>query len=765
MSTKDVTLPMQRRREERQDTQRHEYTRVADEDEERPPPYRFEFPVEPTPSLYKRAALILLLILAFYTSITLRTTGSSSWKPSNRPLWRDPAVRQTLLETPCTMRLRDNLRHYTSKHHLAGSPADREMAEWTRDQIKRYGIEAKLQEFYVYLNFPREEGRRISLLDGAGNAIWNASLTEDVIEEDDGTKGDDLVPPFHGHSKNGTAEGQLVYANYGSVDDFERLVKNNIQIKGKIALVRYLGTQGDRALKVKAAQDFGAIGCIIFSDPAEDGFVRGPVYPDGPWRPESAVQRGAVSLMNQFAGDVLTPGEPAYKDAKRLAPANSPALVQIPSIPISYRDVKPLLEALSGKGLKVSAVGPNWQGGLPLEYWTGGRDSPVVHLSNIQDEGVYPIWNVIAEIPGVEDAHHYVVAGNHRDSWAGSACDPNSGSSVLLEMARGFGKLLETGWRPRRTIILGSWDGEEANLIGSTEYVEDIVTDLRKGGVAYINVDGAAHSSQFMVSATSSLSPVIREIGELVLDPQTNKSLTDLANERGDKVGLLGAGSDFVAFQDFAGVPSVSMTFSTADGVFPVYHSSYDSFHYMEKFGNPGFVYHKAMAQMWGLLVAELADAHIVPVNLTQTARDLNSYVVNLEKVLEEEDIKVPVSELDDAVSTLYEAISQFEWTVNEYQDLLMSNFGQEDDLLKRHRRHINNRLVAFEKSFLDLKGLDGRPWFKHVIFSPAATNGYDAAVFPGVIDAIARKDTVAVERNIRRVAEHISAAGHHLVA
>lgn len=454
----------------------------------------------------------------------------------------DPeSVRMHVQATVDTDKIEQHLRKITQNDHLAGTEGDYVLAKYVADSFRASGLEeVHMEEFDVYLNYPKVGGRKVEILGADGGVFWSAKIDEDPIYTDPPRQ---ETPVFHGHSRSGDVTGPLIYANYGSREDFKRLYDSGIDTRGAIALVRYYGSQGDRALKVKAAELAGFAGCIIYSDPVDDGFLKGEPAPEGRYMPQWGVQRGAVSLMSWVVGDVLTPGWASTKDAKRISKDNNPGLVNIPSIPLSWGDAQNLLQSIKGFGFLCP---DDYKGAVPdVEFWSGNSSSPKVHLVNDQDEvEKQPIWNVMAKIRGVEQREKSIIIGNHRDAWVYGATDPGSGTAVMLEVARVFGDLVRKGWRPLRTIEFASWDGEEYNLIGSTEYVEGNIDRLRRDAFAYLNVDVAVAGQDFRAAG----SPVFRKALLRVLDRTSdltrNATLRELWDRRGGELEGLGAGSD-----------------------------------------------------------------------------------------------------------------------------------------------------------------------------------------------------------------------------
>ncbi|KAI9929106.1 hypothetical protein ASPWEDRAFT_25049 [Aspergillus wentii DTO 134E9] len=664
----------------------------------------------------------------------------------------------------------ENLRRITSYPHMAGTEGSFVLAEWIEQEFRNAALDnIEMEEFQVYLNYPQKDGRRVAIVDPPDLA-WEASLQE---------KGQE-TPVFHGHSKSGNVTGPLIYANYGSREDFQYLADKGISLNGSIALVRYYGTESDRALKIKAAEMAGAAGCIIYSDPAEDGFVKGPAYPKGRYMPEDGVQRGGVSLMSWVAGDVLSPGFASTPGEKnRLKPEDSPGLTNIPSIPIAWGDARRLLQVLKGHGSKVPL---DWVGGVPdvSQWWTGDSSSPTVNLMNLQDEVErQPIYNVFGRIVGLEQPDKKIIIGNHRDSWCLGGVDPGSGTAVFLEVVRVFGELLTYGWRPLRTIEFASWDGEEYNLIGSTEHVEKELGNLRNDAYAYLNVDVGVSGTDFTASASPLYERVVLQILGRISDPVTNKTLKDIWEEKQKKLGGLGAGSDYVAFQDIAGTSSIDFGF--AGEPYP-YHSCYENFDWMTKFGDPEFQYHKALGQFWGLLLLEFADTAILPFDMEVYASHVHGYITDLEKYAKDQSIPVVraspenVTARDSSVDIqpLYDAAAKFEANAAQFQkwgqiwhDIVWGSGGFESNVMAVQRMSHNTRMGNFETNLLDLDeggGIPNRTQFKHVIFGPQLWSGYDVTFFPAIRDSIDAGDWNQTQTWIDKVATIIDRASDLLI-
>lgn len=675
----------------------------------------------------------------------------------------DPeAVRAFVQDYVDAARIEQYLQHITGYDHVAGTEGDLYMAEWMKEQWREQGNldDIALLSYFVYLNYPKSGGRGVSLVKGR-NASWRADLEEAIL---DPFKQQTLA--WHGHSFSGSAEGHLVYANGGSREDFAWLQENGINLNGSIALMRYYSTQGDRALKVKAAEDAGCIGALIYSDPVDDGSVKGPVWPDGPWRPEDSLQRGGVSLMSWVVGDPLTPGYGSTKDAKRLSHEESKGLVKIPSLPLAWRDAKVLLDNLRGQG---KPVPKDWIGGdkdFAGGWFSGkdGDDAAIVHMDNDNDSNdKQQIWNLHGLIEGLEQPEKKVIVGNHRDSWCFGSVDPGSGSAVMMEMVRIFGELRKLGWRPLRTIEFVSWDAEEYNLVGSTEYVEDNMDYLRDNAVAYLNVDVGVYGPNpvFRAAGSPLWQRSLLHVIDRVNTPDGSKTLRQVWDETESRLEGLGAGSDYVAFQDMAGTTSIDFGFEGAPHGFP-YHSCYETFDWMKKFGDPDFSWHRVLAQIWALLIIEVADRPLLPFDVRTYASAiggaysdaLQSYAESQFTKLGSPDGHQDLAETGFSIKSLKETASQLNDVAEDFhrfEDIWTANVfatgGLESTQFTARRIEYNNALTKFETDLLDLPtgnkdddgqhGVPGREQFKHVIFGPQAWSGYDEAFFPAVRDAL----------------------------
>lgn len=644
--------------------------------------------------------LYLLFMSDMFSNMARRLGGGQMFDPES--------VRIHVQSSIDKDRIRDNLKHFTSYSHLAGSEGDYALAMDTKNLFVKYGLEdVTVDEYYVYLNYPKADGRAVQILGADGKPTWTAKLEEGELNE--GTAGHQTFA-FHGHSKSGDVKGPLIYANYGSREDFKRLYDSGIDTKGAIALVKYYGSQGDRALKVKAAELAGFAGCIIYSDPKDDGFLRGDVAPDGRFMPADGVQRGAVSLMSWVVGDVLTPGWESKKGLPRMKPEQTTGLVQIPSLPLAWRDAQVLLQHIKGFG---QPCPEEWEGGVPEigEWWTGNLSGPVVRLRNEQDEVKdQPIWNVYGRIVGVEQPEKSIIIGNHRDAWSYGATDPGSGTAIMMELVRIFGDLLDRGWRPLRTIEFMSWDAEEYNLIGSTEFVENRLDSLRKDGYVYINIDTPIVGDEFHASGSPVFQKILYRVIDRIYDPKQNTTLRELWDNRNAQIEGLGAGSDYVAFQDIAGVSSLDLFFDGPGGApYHPYHSNYDNFDWMDTVGDPGFLHHGMMGELIGLLLLELADRPILPFDMAAYANALYKWIDELVDWSENKGANqaghtpLDMNVLKEAALQVIDGVASFQDWEHVWQNSVLAANGWEPIRLGSKRCEYNDFMSQFETGLLDI--------------------------------------------------------------
>jgi N-acetylated-alpha-linked acidic dipeptidase len=647
-----------------------------------------------------------------------------------------------------------HLKILTAEPHLASSPEDRKTADYVAEKFRQAGLETEIVPYRVLMNQPRAV--RVEAFDETGRLLMKGP-TREHVPGDPYQDDPRVVMPFNGSSASGDVTGQVVYANYGSLEDFDFLAAQHIDLHGKIVICRY--GANFRGVKVYVAQQRGALGVLIYSDPQDDGYFKGDAYPNGPWRPETGVQRGSVQFLFQYPGDPETPGVAStldLPDSARISPkGNQP---QIVSIPISYHDAAPILKALKGQG-----VPQGWQGALPFSYHLGevsGAGAVKVHLYSQQDYQRRIIWDVIGRIPGTVYPDELVIAGNHRDAWVYGAADPNSGTAAMLESVHGIGVLLKQGWRPQRTILFCSWDGEEEGLIGSTEWVEQHGKQLERA-VAYFNTDVAVSGPEFIAAAVPSLKQFIRDIARSVPSPLGStvyaqwKKLRRAPDPRRSSnnppppgevdISDLGSGSDFTPFLQHAGVPSTDIG---SEGPYGVYHSVFDNYAWFTQNADPHFLYLQQMARVFGLEALRMADADVLPYDYVAYAHSISAYIEAAKRRAEASNENSPeqgtravdekIAELDFAPALA--AAARFATAAEAAHNRQTAPTG---DLAK-----LNRALRQTETALLSEAGLPNRAWYRHTIFAPGQYTGYAAVVIPGVNEAIsARNPSVAAQQ------------------
>ena len=675
--------------------------------------WRFALPKLGSTALFLLVArvLALIVVLGFLYLLFASNVFSDMARRMARQI--DPETLRIHIQASVDPRvIRDNLKHFTSYAHLSGTEGDFALMEDIELMFQSYGLdEVKRDVYHVYLNYPKADGRAVQVLGPDGKPTWSAKLEEEETHSE--TAGHQTYA-FHGHSKSGTVKGPLIYANYGTREDFEMLKKKGIDTKGAIALVRSRGSQDDPALQVKAAELAGFSGCLIFSNPGDHGrFQPQSGAPNGPHLPADGVERASVSLRNWVVGDVLTPGWGSKERMPRMKVDQTKGLVKIPSLPLAWRDAEPLLKRLKGFGDPI----PDTWSSSAFDYkdmWTGNASSPIVLLKNEQDEiEKQPIWNVYGRIEGIEQEEKRVIIGNHRDAWGFGAASPHSGTAIMLEIARIMGDLVARGWRPQRTIEFMSWDGGAQNLIGSTEYVEQNDESLRKDAFAYINLDKAVSGDTFRAAGSPVFHRLLLQILNRVGDPFYNTTLRDRWEQRQGRIEGLGTDSDYVAFQDIVGTSSLDLHF---DGKGYPRHSNWDNFDWMEQHGDPGFVYHALLAQVLGLLVLELSDRLVLPFDMISYASSLSTWTDKLELWADEQGAKkaaigpekkpFSLAALKDAVKEVDKSVHEFIKFEVAWENSVMASNGWEPSSTGRQRCEYNSRMAKFESDLLDLDGV-----------------------------------------------------------
>jgi N-acetylated-alpha-linked acidic dipeptidase len=649
-------------------------------------------------------------------------------------------------------------RYLTAEPHAAGTARNKHLAEWIAERYRGYGLEdVKLHKYDVLLPWPTHVSVTMT-----APTHFEASLKEDVVATDPDTRLDP-GPTYFGMTGSGDVTGELIYASSGNPADYDWLEQQGIDPRGKIAIVRYSVPYSYRGFKAQVAQQRGVKALLIYSDPQEDGYRKGLTFPDGPYGPESHIQRGALTYDFIVPGDPLTPGWASVAGARRITSAEARSVPTVIAVPLSWRDAKPLLEALTGP----VAPAP-WQGALPLTY-RAGPGPATVRVNVAMDDSIRSIWVVEGRIRGSDEPDKYVVLGNHRDAWVFGGVDPSSGSATQLELARALGGLAREGKRPKRSIVFASWDAEEWHLTGSTEWGEQFEDDLRRNAIAYLNVDGSTSGSEFSAGTVGSLNRLIVETVRDVRDPATRGSVLDawgtaLRAERERVIGggasstttsdrpidypgnALGSGSDYTVFLNFLGIPIVEMSF---DGPYGVYHSMYDNYQWMTRFGDPGFRYMTAMSEVWGRMALRLANAEVYPFDFALYANRVFGFLDQLQKTPGAE--RLDLQPARSAVTRWRRAGIALDSTLRAV--LALPDSGRPS----RPQRAMNESLRAVEQQFLNPAGIPDRPWFRHVLYAPRPT--YAAMTLPGVLEAVEEKDLVRAAQQVTVLTARLNAA------
>jgi len=688
---------------------------------------------------------------------------------------------------PDPKNLRSYMERLTAHPHNVGSPYDKDNAEWLLAKFKEFGLDAQIETFSVLFPTPKE--RLVELVDGGPH--FTAKLQEPPVSGDptsDQTA--EQLPTYNAYSIDGDVTAPLVYVNYGVPEDYEVLERRGVSVKGAIVIARY--GRSWRGIKPLVGAEHGAVGCIIYSDPRDDGYSGGDTFPKGPWRPKDGVQRGSVQDSAIFMGDPLTPGIGATADAKRVPIKDAQTLTKIPVLPISYADAEPLLAAIGGP------VAPReWRGALPITYRIGPGPAKV-HLKVFSNWEMKALYDVIAKIPGSTFPDEWVIRGNHHDAWVNGAEDPISGMVTVLEEARSMGELLKQGWKPKRTLIYCAWDGEEPGLLGSTEWVETHLDDLRKHAVMYINSDSNSRG-YLEVEGSHTLEHFINDVARDVQDPETKlsawkrsqlKQIADASSaeerrevrERHDlRLDMLGGGSDHAPFINFAGVASLGIGYGGEDHG-GIYHSIYDDFYWYTHFSDYDFIYGRALCQTGGTAMMRMADADLLPFQFADFSDDVKMYVREVEKFagqqrdeIQERNLKIqeglyeatadpreawvtPKKEempphlnfapLDNAVEDLARSSAEYQKVL----DRVSANGGA--GLASSSVQEVNQLLIQSERKLTTPEGLPGRFWYKHQLYAPGAYTGYAAKAIPAVRESLEQKKWKEAEQAAARVAQ-----------
>lgn len=683
--------------------------------------------------------------------------------------------------------LRAWMRQIAARPHHLGSPYDKANADFIAGLFRSWGYDVTITDYQVL--FPTPLVRKVELV---APTKFVASLTEPPLKEDPTTSQTaEALPPYNVYAADGDVTAELVYVNYGIPADYDELERRGIDVKGKIVIARYGGSW--RGIKPKVAAEHGAVGCLIYSDPREDGYFQGDVYPTGGWRSDRAAQRGSVMDIPSYTGDPLTPGVAATKDAKRPPFKEAPALMKIPVLPISYADAQPLLKALGGP-----TVPQAWRGALPIPYHIGPGPARV-HLQLQFDWKLAPAYSVIATLKGSELPDQWIVRGNHHDAWVNGASDPVSGMVAVMEEARAIGVLAKAGWKPKRTIVFAAWDGEEQGLLGSTEWVEDHAALLKKNAVAYINSDSNSRGV-FDAGGSHSLERFVNEIAQAVPEPKKGGTVGDrvlasavlsgspeqraaVRETRLFEIDALGSGSDYTPFLQHLGIASLSIGFG-GDGEYGQYHSIYDSIAHFERFMDPDYAYGVALAKVGGRTVMRLADADLLPFAFTRAAARIKSYVADLQKVADamRTDTTEHNRRIDDGVFTIVanpadklappkkrDAVPAFDFTpltnaverlsvaARRYDAKAGAAVAAGADQASAVAA-ANAVLVTAERALTRSEGLPRRPWYVHQIYAPGFYTGYGVKTLPAVREAIEERTWDEAKAQIPNVAASIEA-------
>jgi N-acetylated-alpha-linked acidic dipeptidase len=713
------------------------------------------------------ASLVLLVLLppAFVSRpLAAQSPAQNSVQPAvfgYADFTAQSKIEDKFLAVPDAKLAGQHLKILTSEPHLASTPEDRKTAEYVAQKFRAAGLETEIVPYRVLMNQPKTV--RVEAYDASGKLLMSGPTREHV----DGDPYQDdprVVMPFNGSSGSGDVTAEVVYANYGRLEDFDHLAAQHIDLKGKIVLVRY--GANFRGVKVYLAEQRGAAGVLIYSDPHDDGYYKGDAYPIGPWRPETGVERGSVQYIFKYSGDPETPGVAStldLPDSARVSPYGSQP--HIISIPLSYHDAAPILQALRGP-----SVPQEWQGALPFRYHlgqVGGPGGVKVHLVSVQDYQRRIIWDVIGKIKGTEYPDEWVVVGNHRDAWVYGAVDPSSGTAAMLESVHGLGALTKQDWRPKRTIVFASWDAEEEGLIGSTEWVEQNAQALEHA-VAYFNTDVAVAGTDFSASAVPSLKQFLRELTRSVPSPLggtvyqqwriNHSSPSEQPSQDGHAasapptpgeeihVGDLGSGSDFTPFFQHIGVPSTDIG---SDGPYGVYHSVFDNYAWYTLNTDPNFVFLQEMARVLGLEALRMADADVLPYDYVAYAAAIRSYIEAAKK--KAVDRKLDSIEFAPAQA----AAARFSAAAGHARTQQIAASG---DLAR-----LNQALRQTETALISEQGLPNRPWFRHTIYAPGEFTGYSAVVIPGVNEAIDARDLKLATQQLTVLTQALTRAAQTL--
>ena len=679
------------------------------------------------------AATALLLIFA-----ALLFCRRNSW-----PLFNPAAFKSFVDRTISAEKIDGYLRYLTAEPHVAASPRNDELARYVYDKWKEFGLEdVTLATYDVLLSFPRTIAVEL-----VSPSSLRLEIKEREYTEDPATLNPEVGLPYNAYSRSGDITAPLVYANGGNPQDYDLLERRGIDVKGKIALVRYSSPYSYRGFKAFTAEKRGLVGLLIYSDPMEDGYSRGPVFPDGPWGPPSHIQRGGIPYDFIYPGDPLTPGWASKPGARRLSLEEAESLPKIISVPLSAENARPLLDSLDGE-----TAPPEWQGALPISYRLSGSQTRV-RMKVEMEESVKTITNVIGRFKGTESPEEVILVGNHRDAWVYGGVDPSSGTACLMELARALGEAKRAGLRPERTVILASWDAEEFTLTGSTEWGEDNKKWLDTSLVAYLNVDSSASGRNFSVQAVPSLIPIIHQALKEVEDPVEKRPVYEVwkagipagkSEKEEGCVEPIGSGSDHAVFLQHIGAPALDMSFA---GDYGVYHSVYDNYYWMTHFGDPGMLYTAALAKIWAHMIIDLACRPLLPLDWAVYAREMRGYLAGWAERHDPEKKKS---------ASLFVLLREMEEAAARLTPYLFDP-GKGSVRAPAARRRINELIIGLERAFTDPEGIPHRPWYKHLVFGARYT--YAVLLFPELTEASEAADDDGVLTALANLEKSASAA------
>lgn len=726
------------------------------------------------------ACLLLLSVAAYAVEPSAPSTPMRGYTAEHSAT--EVQLEEKFRALPDQARLRENMRRMTARPHHVGSPYDKDNAEWLVAQLKSYGLDAKIEEFEAL--FPTPKSRRLELL---GPTKFVAKLEEPALAVDPTSdQKKEQLPTYNAYSRDGDVTAPLVYVNYGSPADYEELERMGVSVKGAIVIARYGQTW--RGIKPKLAAEHGAVGCLIYSDPKDDGYGRGEPYPQGPMRPAKGVQRGSVMDMPVYPGDPQTPGVGAKPGVKTIPLDQVQTITKIPVMPISYADATPFLQALGGQ-----TVPENWRGGLPFTYRVG-PSKVMAHFAVSFNWDRKPLYDVVATIPGATMPDEWVIRGNHHDAWVNGAGDPISGASPELEEARALGELLKQGWKPQRTIMYCWWDGEEPALLGSTEWAEFHADELKQHAVAYFNSDGNGRG-MFRAEGAHSLENFINGVVKDVKDPETGMSVWKRAKLAGavrggrgseaegaasdssrldTRIGALGSGSDYTVFIDHLGIPSANLGFGGEDEGGGQYHSIYDDFYWYTHFSDTDFAYGKALAQTAGTMMMRMADAGVLPYQFSDEADTVHQYVTEVKRLadtmrsqIKERNSLLAEGAYKAAADPKKMSVAPPVGVVPPYFNFAPLDQASDDltaaaaaydkavaaGVVADRDAAVNGDVMKAEQALLDSTGLPNRPWFENMVYAPGFFTGYGVKTLPAVRETIEQKEWGSVDAQVARTA------------